>query len=868
MKTTRSRILLGAVLCCAVFGTVSASADVVGWWRFNGEGANVPNVAHPGTLDGTIVSISNDTSNAVADPAVVSFGSVASKMPTVTERLQGLAPRVYDPLDGSVMGGGKTLSWTKSFVQGGMMVPYSAALALDSFTIQAMIRLPNDAGSRGGYGGSMFPIAQFGKDQTEGWIFGVYEGYLFSRFTYTKTDGTVVKDGKAIPEYYAKASGFPSLYDGKWHHVAMVFTTAGVNAVCRMFVDGVQYAENRATNWKSWNYSGALPLFVGANPYTYARTFYGDIAEVRITDDATSKDQNNNFLVPLLDGQGLADADTALLLTFDNVAAFGFPTNATIATKQDASTSDTHANKAYRWYAKNWNILNAAYNAPTIPHWITFTNKSDTAILERSLWPTNSADTAGDLVNYASSGTTNAILDTGSLAIPTRPTVTSGGNTRTFSDLVQLDSSACYLSTNSFTAECFFKIDGDKTGTYTIFYAPFMKLCVNKGNLLLRGYINGSESSSGIGDITGTESVTNGAWHHVACVYDASTKTLTLWQDRGEVGSKSGTALYSGGYQTKSGITTLGFLIGGQRFDPSAALSSYTSDMQGFPGTLDMVRITRRALSKDEFLRSENQPSPLFLANFEDAGVSSISTGLPDCLAPAGECATRVDGGTLPSFAPSRAGRVAADGGDGTPSSNMGQALAFDGTGGYAIWPRNRLLERRSFTLEFFAKFPQLPNAATFARLNIGDGVGSPVWALYNNIATGDGKSRLYAVITTTSDGGVTFDRGSDLALYNLTDHAGECTGWHHWAMTVEQQETRVEVKLYKDGVNVTSGTQQRKNGQLYLPPEGTCLTFGASTASGAYLKGLFDNVRITAGVLDPSEFMQYEPAPFTFILR
>ena len=57
MKTTRSRILIGAALCFAVLGAVSASADVVGWWRFNGEGASVPNVANPGTFDGTIQSI-------------------------------------------------------------------------------------------------------------------------------------------------------------------------------------------------------------------------------------------------------------------------------------------------------------------------------------------------------------------------------------------------------------------------------------------------------------------------------------------------------------------------------------------------------------------------------------------------------------------------------------------------------------------------------------------------------------------------------------------------------------------------------------------------------------------------------------------
>ena len=117
-------------------------------------------------------------------------------------------------------------------------------------------------------------------------------------------------------------------------------------------------------------------------------------------------------------------------------------------------------------------------------------------------------------------------------------------------------------------------------------------------------------------------------------------------------------------------------------------------------------------------------------------------------------------------------------------------------------------------------------------------------------------------------DGGVTYARGSDLALYNLTDNASACRGWHHWALTVEQQETRVELKLYMDGENVTAGGQARKAGQIYLPPEGTCFTFGASTTGGALMTGIFDNVRISDGVLDPSQFMQYVPAPFVLIVR
>ncbi|MBQ6914597.1 MAG: hypothetical protein IJQ65_02675, partial [Kiritimatiellae bacterium] len=158
--------------------------------------------------------------------------------------------------------------------------------------------------------------------------------------------------------------------------------------------------------------------------------------------------------------------------------------------------------------------------------------------------------------------------------------------------------------------------------------------------------------------------------------------------------------------------------------------------------------------------------------------------------------------------------------------------------------------------------------SATFARLTIGDSLATPVWAIYNKIASNDGNHRLYAAATVTTDGGVTFDRGSDLALYNFTTHTGEWEGWHHWALTVEQQETRVELKLYKDGVNVTAGGQVRKTGQLYLPPQGTSFSFGGSTTSGAYMKGIFDNIRISPGVLDPSEFMGFEAAGMIVILK
>ncbi len=845
----KQAIIAATVFCATAF--VSARAETIGWWRFNGEGDKVPNVANPGTLDGTIVSVSNDVSNAIADPANVSFGNDSSKQPKVTSNLQADAPRVYDPLDGKVYDGGKTLSYKKPFIQGGVMIHYDDALALTTFTIQAMIRLPKNASSRTGYGSGMFPIAQFGKDQTEGWMFSVYNGYLYSRFTYMTTNGTMKANGQGISSYYSTGSNFPSLYDGKWHHVAMVFTTDGANAVCRMFVDGVQYAENRATDWKEWNYSKTLPLFIGAHPYNYARTFYGDIAEVRITNDAASKDQANNFLVPLTDGQGLADKDTALLLTFDNAAKFGFPTNMTIATKETSSTSDTHGNKAYMWYAKNWNIFNAAYNKPTLPQWLPLATKGEAAHLDVSLWPTNSAETAGDLIEYASVGATNAILDAGSLYLPTKNN--TGSSTGT-SNLIQLDAGACYFSTNSFTAECFFKTSISSSDTDTIFYAPFMKLCVYQSKLLLRGYKNGEESS--IGDITGTTAVNDGKWHHVACVWDAPTTTFTLLVDGKSEGSKSGTALYSGGYATKSSLSTLGFIIGGQRI-------SLSGSPQAFMGSLDMVRVTRRALSEDEFLTAAALPDRLFDARFDNDVPPAFSSGVSAFIMGDG-VGYASGGGAAPSTVASRSGRVIFDGVGGSDKNGFGNALRLEG--GYVLYPRSRLLERQDFTVEFFAKLSDLRADSRIIALNWGDGVGRPVWTLYKSGGNGS-TERLTLSCYPTTDGGFSDDGQQFQHLYRLADDDDK---WHHWAMTVNPTaDGRLDVSLYKDHVLVQKDMPWKFNGatyhcEMYIPPEGTCLSIGGSAYTGMTI----DNVRITPGVLDPTEFMGYESAGLMILLK
>ena len=57
--------------------------------------------------------------------------------------------------------------------------------------------------------------------------------------------------------------------------------------------------------------------------------------------------------------------------------------------------------------------------------------------------------------------------------------------------------------------------------------------------------------------------------------------------------------------------------------------------------------------------------------------------------------------------------------------------------------------------------------------------------------------------------------------------------------------------------------------GQLDLPPQagnGTALSIGGTGVAGAYTYGTFDQVRVSAGILDPSEFMRYEKVKSTVI--
>lgn len=101
--------------------------------------------------------------------------------------------------------------------------------------------------------------------------------------------------------------------------------------------------------------------------------------------------------------------------------------------------------------------------------------------------------------------------------------------------------------------------------------------------------------------VTGTEPITDGAWHHITAVRDGDSGNNLLYVDGVEVGSASHT--YTAGFSSATADITLGW---------------YTTGSPGFhfSGTLDEVAIFDRALTPTEIARNYAYGLPAEAAGF------------------------------------------------------------------------------------------------------------------------------------------------------------------------------------------------------------------------------------------------------------
>ena len=173
MKNLVNRCFGVAVLAGVLAVAMSARADTLLWYRFDGDGATIENKAAPGTMDGTLKSINTWGSLGGLGDTTAKFPKRGDAFPEGT--------RIIDPATDAVVSGTvKSLSFSGDANNSGIVLlskaDASSLVALKRFTCEAFFRIPSAALDRSA--DALFPIVEFGTDKNtndnQGWKLGFF----------------------------------------------------------------------------------------------------------------------------------------------------------------------------------------------------------------------------------------------------------------------------------------------------------------------------------------------------------------------------------------------------------------------------------------------------------------------------------------------------------------------------------------------------------------------------------------------------------------------------------------------------------------------------------------------------------------------
>lgn len=579
-----------------------------------------------------------------------------------------------------------------------------------------------------------------------------------------------------------------------WHHAAFTLDAEGT---------GRLYLDYQLVNVQSG--LGALDkvtgkaLMIGANTHVSNRTFPGDILEVRITDAAIGSGEFLQARVP----PRVTPADTVCFCPdlFGMNTRFGSFVNVNVATGSLARTANPMSET----------------NSPA-------------AVLD-------AADKAGNAFRFGINDMAGVIANTGSTHCARGETGSGNG--------VKFIAPDSAFEKASFTMECFFKAPGPIDGeTWTLFYAPCVKVCVGDDGLILgRGFRTCGDDGS-VSDIKSRNRVDDGTWHHLAFVYDIGAAQTKLYVDYALQGSASLT------------LGTTG------TFNPSAGVQNIAGNRQYFPGWMDELRITRRALGPEEFILADPAGAAGVLVHLTfDNG--DYAAGPYPSLNPAGAGVAHVVAeleGQAPAFSGSVKPKLALDGVAGRVVKQNVKSLYMNAS--QVRYPHfTSLYGKTSFTIEWFMKLSSCETNAGLLRLNQSTTAfeGSdpaPMWRVYVRASSKKAldfeahEATQQKFITTWTSFPADIDDGS----------------WHHYAITVEQIDVsgtaKTELRLYRDYESYGS---QQFTGVLQYPANDDCaFTIGADNN----FTGNMDEIRISDGVLPVASFMRSMPTGTAIFVR
>ena len=399
------------------------------------------------------------------------------------------------------------------------------------------------------------------------------------------------------------------------------------------------------------------------------------------------------------------------------------------------------------------------------------------------------------------------------------------------------------LPTGDFTIEFVIKTEAANTSEAdTFFYCPFLKWCIYNGKVLARCYATSYGSSA---DITSGDSIADGKWHHVAYTYDKTAGKVRHYLDYKLIGSQD-KQLYVSQDATESDRRCF---IGAQKRE----FTSGAEGSQAFRGKIDAVRITRRLLTTGEFI-STRSAEPLMTMTFDDEE-APYAAGQEGGIASDDGVAGAYDDGENPRIVDGRAGWYVLDGSNGVDKVECGKAVQFAGSTLY--WRNATLLERKSLTVEFFARFTSFANSASLVRCVRTDAVsGTPVWVFWKTVNEGHLQFSSWPL---KSDG--TNNTQTNVTIKTeFMPAGGTDTAWHHWAFTIDSTDgEHIYAKVYKDYEQF--GKTATIEGTLDVPPMNRNHV-GLSLGANGKVYGTFDQIRVSAGILPVDKFMRYEREP------
>lgn len=535
------------LMAAAILAAGSLSAKTVLWYRLDDCGKAgsratgktvIANAADPGSLEGKAYSYSGTT-----------LGTDASLMPYGTATFE--APLcVYDPVSARCYGDEAGLHFGLDSIPGtatgqsgsgaAVICDWDEKLELSDMTVEAIFRVPTNIDQW-----TMAPIVVMNRDAAQAtWSLQVYNGKVFLRGTFLKSDGTTQK-------FQEHLGGV--LSDGKWHHVAMTFDSG--ESRFRIYIDHTSVKNSVISGAVGFQYEfdGTKgPLVVGANTKVSNRTFVGEIDEVRISDVALAPEE-----MLTVGNAELTDPDVLVYMPFEKPAE---ETTGGIAWDFDAYNVASNKSHGVSLSVKS-----------TPPKTLAIGASSGSVPAEKVY-----------------EGCLNGIAHDNAGSYLCLTNVPAGGACLLISD------PTLKIPAKSFTLETFVRCEkplvsvNPASDSHVLFDCSAFKVLVHcqTQKLFLRTIDESGTSSDS--HAQSMPELTDGAWHHVALSYDAESKVCSLFADYSCWLTKSVTLRHDYG--------TAGKIYVG----------SGTSLAQFFNGWLDEVRLTARALRPTEFLNTKN----------------------------------------------------------------------------------------------------------------------------------------------------------------------------------------------------------------------------------------------------------------------